>query len=307
MAAPTLPYLREALLGDINAPVAKRMRAIYYLRSMGTEEAVGVLIRALLDKRNSPLVRHELAYVLGQIQDKKACDALESIVADGSDDAMVRHESAEALGNIGQARSLALLETFMGDPDSIEVRETCEIAYNFLKWKIEGEKGEKPLTCACMNPYEAVDPTPAEKGESFTILELGKRLGDVSLSLFDRYKSMFALRNTRKVEAAQALGKVLIEDSSSALLRHEIAFVLGQMQLAAGAPSLAESLKREDEHSMVRHEAAEALGAIVGAEESCKIILEQFVDDRDDVVRESCEVALDCQEYWSSFKTSFSD
>ena len=52
---------------------------------------------------------------------------------------------------------------------------------------------------------------------------------------------------------------------------------------------------------MVRHEAAEALGAIVGAEESCRTILEEFKNDEDDVVRESCEVALDCQDYWSTF------
>ena len=72
-------------------------------------------------------------------------------------------------------------------------------------------------------------------------------------------------------------------------------------RLAAGAPALAESLKRIGEHNMVRHEAAEALGAIVGAEESCRSILEEFKDDKDGVVRESCEVALDCQDYWSSF------
>ena len=51
---------------------------------------------------------------------------------------------------------------------------------------------------------------------------------------------------------------------------------------------------------MVRHEAAEALGAIVGEEEKCKILLEEFLNDADDVVRESCEVALDCQDYWSN-------
>ena len=103
---------------------------------------------------------------------------------------------------------------------------------------------------------------------------------------------------TSRGTVASYLGGTLL-DSSSALLRHEVAYVLGQMQLPAGASALAECLKRLNEHNMVRHEAAEALGAIVGAEEKCKNLLEEFLKDEDDVVRESCEVALDCQDYWS--------
>ena len=150
-----------------------------------------------------------------------------------------------------------------------------------------------------MTTYNSVDPAPASEAENLSVDELGKQLGDESLPLFERYRAMFALRNRGGDDAAIMLGKVLVEDSSSALLRHEVAYVLGQMQLPAGANALAECLKRLNEHNMVRHEAAEALGAIVGAEEKCKILLEEFLKDQDDVVRESCEVALDCQDYWS--------
>ena len=99
---PGLEALSKGLL-DRQSPVAKRMRAIYYLRSMETLDAVNILLEALNDKENSPLLRHELAYVLGQIKNPEACEALEGVLADTTDDAMVRHESAEALGNIGQA------------------------------------------------------------------------------------------------------------------------------------------------------------------------------------------------------------
>ena len=47
---------------------------------------------------------------------------------------------------------------------------------------------------------------------------------------------------------------------------------------------------------MVRHEAAEALGAIGSPE--CQAVLKTFKDDIDQVVRESCEVALDIADYW---------
>jgi deoxyhypusine monooxygenase len=71
----------------VTAPVALKMRAIYYLRTMGTCEAVDVLCRALARDAvpgggHSPLMRHELAYVLGQLQDPSACPALEATLED---------------------------------------------------------------------------------------------------------------------------------------------------------------------------------------------------------------------------------
>ena len=49
---------------------------------------------------------------------------------------------------------------------------------------------------------------------------------------------------------------------------------------------------------MVRHESAEALGAIEGRWEDCEVILREFLNDHDVVVRESCVVALDAADYW---------
>ncbi len=47
---------------------------------------------------------------------------------------------------------------------------------------------------------------------------------------------------------------------------------------------------------MVRHEAAEALGSL-GAEEGVEDMLKQFLEDKEDVVRESVVVALDMAEF----------
>lgn len=73
-------------------PIAKRMRAMFYLRTIGTPEAVRVLCQALEDKAGSCLYRHELAYVLGQMRDATAVPALTAVLEDVADDVIVRHE-----------------------------------------------------------------------------------------------------------------------------------------------------------------------------------------------------------------------
>lgn len=82
----------------------------------------------------------------------------------------------------------------------------------------------------------------------------------------------------------------------SALFRHEIAFVFGQLSHPASIPSLTETLGNLKEESMVRHEAAEALGSL-GDEEGVEETLRKFLDDPEQVVRESVIVALDMAEF----------
>jgi deoxyhypusine monooxygenase len=56
---------------------------------------------------------------------------------------------------------------------------------------------------------------------------------------------------------------------------------------------------------MVRHECAEALGSI--ATEECIQILNRYVKDKETVVRESCEVALDITDYEKSNEFQYAD
>lgn len=115
---------------------------------------------------------------------------------------------------------------------------------------------------------------------------------------------MFALRNLGTTDAIMALSQGL-SDPSSALFRHEIAYVLGQMQNPTSVPYLINTLKDLNELSMVRHEAAEALGSIATPE--CLPVLKEFKDDRERVVKESCEVALDMYEYENSREFQYAD
>lgn len=117
-----------------------------------------------------------------------------------------------------------------------------------------------------------------------------------SLSLFDRYRAMFTLRDMNSDESALALVEGF--NDSSALFRHEIAYVLGQMQRPVTVPGLSIVLNNLNEHEMVRHEAAESLGSIGTLE--CEEILNLYRDDNKQVVKESCLVALNTLDYWTT-------
>ncbi len=111
-----------------------------------------------------------------------------------------------------------------------------------------------------------------------------------SNSLFKRYRAMFTQRDIGTNEAINILCEGL-KDENSALFRHEIAFVLGQLMNVEknGIESLRNVLNNENESSMVRHEAAEALGSI--AQKECMNIINEHLNDKQDVVKESCIVA----------------
>lgn len=63
-------------------------------------------------------------------------------------------------------------------------------------------------------------------------------------------------------------------------------------------PSLIETLSNTKEEGMVRHECAEALGSIASPE--VLPVLRHFTKDPEDVVAQSCVVALDMYDYETS-------
>lgn len=141
----------------------------------------------------------------------------------------------------------------------------------------------------------------AEQNNKPSIPELESTLLDTKLPLFKRYRAMFALRDLASppdlptaVPAVQALAAGFKDPS--ALFRHEIAFVFGQLSHPASIPSLVETLSDKKEASMVRHEAAEALGSL-GEEEGVEDVLKRFLNDPEQVVRDSIIVALDMAEF----------
>lgn len=149
----------------------------------------------------------------------------------------------------------------------------------------------------------------AKTSNETSIEQLESTLLDTKIPLFQRYRAMFALRDLASppdlptaVPAVLSLAKGFTDPS--ALFRHEIAFVFGQLSHPASIPSLTAALANSKEESMVRHEAAEALGSL-GDEEGVEATLRKFLDDPEQVVRESVVVALDMAEYEKSGQTHY--
>lgn len=160
--------------------------------------------------------------------------------------------------------------------------------------------------------FTSIDPAPPmplEASAEPCIPDLEKTLLDTKLPLFQRYRAMFGLRDLASppdlptaVDAVNALAKGLKDPS--ALFRHEVAFVFGQLCHPASIPSLTASLSDLSEVGMVRHEAAEALGSL-GDEEGVEETLKKFLNDPDQVVRDSVIVALDMAEFEKNGETQY--
>ena len=304
----------QSSIENPNTSIGKRMRAAYYLKQLHSRnqhrnDIVNILGTQLFVKDHGSLMRHEFAYVLGQMKDEHACDYLERQLLLENDCVMVRHECAEALGAIGSESSRACLEQcIQQNPDTPELADTARLALNVMDWRKnehndEQQQNDFPVACACMlNPYSSIDPAPPHPShQNMTPQELGAMLANSELPIFDRYRAMFSLRNIGGDACVLELSNVLVEDTSSALLRHEVAYVLGQLQHSASIPFLIQSLQRTDEHVMVRHESAEALGAIPDEwETTIEPILQQYSQDPIPAVAESCLVALDAADYWGT-------
>lgn len=181
--------------------------------------------------------------------------------------------------------------------------ETAQLAVN----RIKHLKDISPVDQTSI--YQSVDPAPPleyspKHATSEEIERFRSILIDATQSLFLRYQAMFSLRNMNTDQSALALADGL-DCPDSALFRHEIAFVLGQMQRPVTTEKLAKVLAQKSENEMVRHECAEALGAI--ATEQANAILQAYLSDEAQVVKESAIVALDVSDYNNSEQFQFLD
>ncbi|KZT23466.1 Deoxyhypusine hydroxylase [Neolentinus lepideus HHB14362 ss-1] len=311
----TLKTLEASLLNTSGTvPLHNRFRALFTLKSLKSDDAVQIISRGFED--DSALLKHELAYCLGQMKNTSALPVLESVLSNESEDPMVRHEAAEAMGAISSTTSIAVLKKYINDPER-SVRETCEIALDKIQWdnSEEGQKFRKILESEDRS-YTSIDPAPPssrlltgkpapEDFSETTISQLRSSLLDNKLPLFERYRAMFALRDIGTPAAVDALSAGFSDDS--ALFKHEIAFVFGQLLSAHSVPSLLVVLQNTNESDMVRHEAAEALGGIATPEVLPHLKEWMNREDAPRVVRESCQVAIDMWEYENSDQFQYAD
>lgn len=132
-----------ARLLDARQPVFERMRALFGLRSLATPAAVEAIGRCLRTD-GSALIRHEAAYIFGQMQEPLSIPHLAHAL-ETDPNPMVRHESAESLGNMPaehRGATRKLLERALTADASIEVRESCEVALANLDYLADEKQFE---------------------------------------------------------------------------------------------------------------------------------------------------------------------
>ncbi len=144
----------EKLLSE-ETSLPDKYRCLFTLRSMTAEdhkpsvEAVIALGRALKDERTSALLRHEIAFVIGQLAFgmcasliPSCIESLQASVQDSTEHCMVRHEAGIALGSVaGDNKCIEEFLTKIGDrpidennQDEAIVIESCLIACESLRY-----------------------------------------------------------------------------------------------------------------------------------------------------------------------------
>jgi deoxyhypusine monooxygenase len=216
---------------------------------------------------------------------------------------IVLHEAAEALGNINSENNLILLERFLDYEDDI-IKETCEIAVENINWMKKTNNGETEGLNKCELIYKTNDPSPPfnlKHDEKYKSLESIKTiLFDQKETYFNKYRALFTLREFNNMAAVDVLCECFDKKHNfSPLFKHEVSFILGQMCLVAknALTCLEYVLRDESEDPIVRHETALALGEITKS----KDLLEKYCKHENQLIRESCEIALDFIDYWGDY------
>lgn len=125
-----LEQLRSIYL-DESRKLFDRYRALFTLRNIGTPEAIAVISEGLFgSSSDSALFKHEVAFVLGQIQSLISVDSLSKKLSEIEENEIVRHECAEALGSIGKTD---IILEYLGDASTI-VRESCQVALDMADY-----------------------------------------------------------------------------------------------------------------------------------------------------------------------------
>jgi deoxyhypusine monooxygenase len=149
LANPTILSLRKSLCAE-TVPLPVRFRALFSLKHLATQSkdadalaAIDAIAAGFVS--SSALLKHELAYCLGQTANQAAVPHLRTVLEDLQEDPMCRHEAAEALGALGYAENLDVLRLYRDrEGEIVAIKETCEIAIDRIEWEnSEARKQEK--------------------------------------------------------------------------------------------------------------------------------------------------------------------
>ena len=128
-------YLQN-LLVEKNECLFLRYRALFTLREINTEAAVYAICQALTRENFehcSPLLKHEVAFVLAQMESvcRPAIPFLISCIDNVDEHPIVLHEALVCLGDILKSEEKPLITRFLKHPVLV-VSESCEVALFYI-------------------------------------------------------------------------------------------------------------------------------------------------------------------------------
>lgn len=299
--------------GGASRSIGERWVALQFSRQLAPSKdaLVECLRRSLVVERNSVLMRHEIAFTLGQTETKAALKTLKEILIDDSEDEVTRHEAAESIALIDSRPFEQLLSTFARDRDRHPIlADTSMLALEGLRqYREQGEDAEDApfvpsAICGCTQSIDLSKTETSESRSGASLASLSRTLVNAEKTLYERYAALFELRDCHRSEAPDILAYALRQDRTSALLRHELAFTLGLFGDPKSMRVLIDTLKNSKEHDVVRHEAAISLGSI-DVEEAHRTLL-RHARSRPAMVRESCIAALAMRPFTTG-KSALSD
>ena len=118
---------------DGAAPLFERYRALFALRDAVRDDGPAAVLalcdalKATFGTHTDALLKHEVAFVLGQLEHPSSVPALLASMRDEGEHPMVRHEAAEALGALGDPSVMGELREMLSHPVDI-LRESCVVA-----------------------------------------------------------------------------------------------------------------------------------------------------------------------------------
>ncbi|MHA2097910.1 MAG: HEAT repeat domain-containing protein [Candidatus Kariarchaeaceae archaeon] len=215
----------------------------------------------LLQRDPSPIVRHEAAYIFGELSNEDCSNYLiETITHDTN--RFVIHEALLALSNRGNIENQHFIEGQLSNPDK-DIVDTAKISLQRLIMKNEKISIQKENAREC-------------------ILNLQSQMEE-------RIQSAFILMEEGSEKSINTLIEAYYKEPNP-IVKHEIIFSLGESASILAAETLANGIMSET-NDFVIHESLLALSTL-GFATYCDLIRE-FTLHPSDEVAESAKIALE--------------
>ncbi len=225
-------------------------------------------VKYLLKNDPSPIVRHEAAYIFGELKNEECSISLLKAINTDSNRFVIR-EALLALSNRGEIKYKSEIKKLLTHSDS-DMVDTAIISLQRLHMK--------------------------QTDFNLSLSHAKNTILDLEAKLEERVQASFVLMNNGSNDSVDILIKALNQESN-AIVKHEIIFSLGETasKKAATALNLAIKLSSND---FVIHETLLSLSTL-GFKEYCETIQEYFKHTSAEVA-ESAEIAF---ERLNCFKT----